>query len=166
MYPARPYCTLLIALCTSRPIDFTVLCSLPRLIRMDSRVFPFSQLSESAPGALGWPPNRYSAEIRAKQTSCLSDSFSLSPRAHLQSLAEVNHIMGSTLAWVVLQQMQNVLAKPMFWHKRRSWKQQCSASSGRKVRPNAVKQASSGPQSRHLHPYQTRGLPASALTYK
>lgn len=34
----------------------------------------------------------------------------------MQSLAAVNHIMGSTLAWVFLQQMQNVLYKPMFWH--------------------------------------------------
>lgn len=43
MYPALAYCRLLIALCSSRPIDFMVSQGLLRLIRLNSRVFAFSQ---------------------------------------------------------------------------------------------------------------------------
>lgn len=43
MCPALAYCSLLIALCSSWPIDFMVSRGLLRLIRMDSRVFAFWQ---------------------------------------------------------------------------------------------------------------------------
>lgn len=41
MYPALAYCSPLIALCSSWPIDFMVSRGLLRLIRMDSHVFAF-----------------------------------------------------------------------------------------------------------------------------